>query len=731
MLTALALGTMAHATDKHWNTAGGSWGVAGNWLPNGVPIASDNIFLGSTVAAENAFVNLSAGTLIQALTINDGMTLDTNGFVFVAVGQTIISGENIVDEGKFSVSYWSRLRVDNGGGAVDAQLTNAVLEDHGNIDLDGGAVLQVTDVLLIADDDSGVQGWGEIRLTGNDPIALQNNGWIAPAVEDLTITQLGAGRIDLDGTVAGRTLNITLGMIDGSDYAELIINGDQLADPMDNTIWLAAHNRIWMNLTNGWTMGSGAKLRISSGLFPGPARVHGGHLDMYGDIDLSSSGAWCIVHAPITLHNTVLATTNTSGKIHFDGDTSVEGAHFEVGQDGEVRFTAPTTVISGTFTTPSGDSADGRIIMDEPTEWNGDFEGVGVLHQLADATVVGPTTISATVFNMDGNTSSDWTISHSLVVNAEAIDYMGDAFDADILIGGGFFGHLEINLAPPETFWTMSGTIETSGVAAIPTERVSGTPIFVTGQLILDGRVGFGTYAWLTSSSITEMADEFTELRLSQGGAIYAGATMSGDGMVVNGTAGELVLHDNTNLFGVGVENNGTLHVGGSAGVAFVDRFVQGSTGAWVVQLGGYTPGTQHDLLFVLNDATTLAGKVVVSLVDLGSGLFDPQPGDSFLVLRASGGMAGSFANQPISYGNGKVYLWSVAIDASTVQLVLDDVLPCPADLNSDGQVNGADLGILLASWGPCADCVADLDGDDTVGGADLGQLLPSWGPCL
>jgi hypothetical protein len=53
----------------------------------------------------------------------------------------------------------------------------------------------------------------------------------------------------------------------------------------------------------------------------------------------------------------------------------------------------------------------------------------------------------------------------------------------------------------------------------------------------------------------------------------------------------------------------------------------------------------------------------------------------------------------------------------------------CTADLNLDGVVNGADLTILLGSWGT-NDPVADLSGDGLVGGADLTIMLGNWGVC-
>ncbi|MFO0873681.1 MAG: hypothetical protein U0575_06880 [Phycisphaerales bacterium] len=49
------------------------------------------------------------------------------------------------------------------------------------------------------------------------------------------------------------------------------------------------------------------------------------------------------------------------------------------------------------------------------------------------------------------------------------------------------------------------------------------------------------------------------------------------------------------------------------------------------------------------------------------------------------------------------------------------------ADLNGDGSVNGADLGVMLSEWGN-ANSPADLNCDGMVDGADLGVMLAAWG---
>ncbi|MFM9171137.1 MAG: hypothetical protein ACKOTD_13815, partial [Phycisphaerales bacterium] len=61
-------------------------------------------------------------------------------------------------------------------------------------------------------------------------------------------------------------------------------------------------------------------------------------------------------------------------------------------------------------------------------------------------------------------------------------------------------------------------------------------------------------------------------------------------------------------------------------------------------------------------------------------------------------------------------------------------VLPAPVcwgDLDASRDVNGVDLGRLLAAWGRVDGPPEDLDGDSLVDGRDLGLMLATWGPCL
>jgi hypothetical protein len=65
-------------------------------------------------------------------------------------------------------------------------------------------------------------------------------------------------------------------------------------------------------------------------------------------------------------------------------------------------------------------------------------------------------------------------------------------------------------------------------------------------------------------------------------------------------------------------------------------------------------------------------------------------------------------------------------LDSDTVTLEVQAGPLRTGDLNADGLVNGADLGLLLGAWGSGGS--ADLNADGIVNGADLGILLGAWG---
>jgi len=107
---------------------------------------------------------------------------------------------------------------------------------------------------------------------------------------------------------------------------------------------------------------------------------------------------------------------------------------------------------------------------------------------------------------------------------------------------------------------------------------------------------------------------------------------------------------------------------------------------------------------------------------------------DGFLMVIDAAGPASSIIEQiPIS-GSAPDMQYSAALDLAVASFpaVPDgiDIIDFGGgallgDLNGDGVVDGADLGILLNNWGGRG--LGDLNGDGTIDGADLGILLNNW----
>ena len=131
------------------------------------------------------------------------------------------------------------------------------------------------------------------------------------------------------------------------------------------------------------------------------------------------------------------------------------------------------------------------------------------------------------------------------------------------------------------------------------------------------------------------------------------------------------------------------------------------------------------------------AGTSVLPLVvqDLVISIYRGTSTTPLIVQNASGpGAVETISNFAFPASDVYSIRVSSAITTDDVQLyTLSTTIVAPAprvgDFDGNGIVNGADLGILLAVWGPVT-CGSqyDLNGDCIVNGADLGAFLADWG---
>ncbi|MCP4833925.1 MAG: hypothetical protein GY895_04105, partial [Phycisphaera sp.] len=204
------------------------------------------------------------------------------------------------------------------------------------------------------------------------------------------------------------------------------------------------------------------------------------------------------------------------------------------------------------------------------------------------------------------------------------------------------------------------------------------------------------------------------------GGAyVLGGASSFTDCVFIDNFAttdgGGLIVFDTLATFdGARIENNQATNDGGGVKVVRGDSIFAGGevTGNQATEGGGiyYFADAETDRLQL--QGMTITGNTATKS---GGGLKARFGNPGFEILDSV-----VCDNEPDS------------IDGPYLDLGGNDLCVCPADLNGDGVVGAADLGILLGAWGPCTtdECLGDLNRDGDVDAADLGPLLGSYGAC-
>jgi len=192
-------------------------------------------------------------------------------------------------------------------------------------------------------------------------------------------------------------------------------------------------------------------------------------------------------------------------------------------------------------------------------------------------------------------------------------------------------------------------------------------------------------------------------------------------------------------------DNDTTIQDPDAAG-EFPDWLELHNTSDTDIDLGGYflTDDLDDPTQFEIADGVTIpAGSYLLFLADNDT---DQGPLHTNFKLSKSGEQVGLFA--PLALGNGMAdgYTFGAQItdisegrscDGDDAWMMHDPSTPgahngscasgCPADINSDGVVDMADLGSLIASFGT-SNPAQDLNGDGIVDTADLGSLIAVFG---
>ena len=103
----------------------------------------------------------------------------------------------------------------------------------------------------------------------------------------------------------------------------------------------------------------------------------------------------------------------------------------------------------------------------------------------------------------------------------------------------------------------------------------------------------------------------------------------------------------------------------------------------------------------------------------------NPDNGDMFVDAITMSAVEGEIPPEELPSGVYYVDTLVTVLLGGTSMSGTYEISAVPGDLNDDGFVNGADIGLMLSQWGGPGS--GDFNGDGVVNGADLGLLLGYW----
>ncbi|RJP38135.1 MAG: hypothetical protein C4547_04920 [Phycisphaerales bacterium] len=616
-------------------------------------------------------------------------------------GDVVIRGGG-QSSGTISIAGGSNLRIASG----EYTLTGGRVEGDGFVRVEGG-VLGIEGTPLVQNMElvsGGINGPG--NLTVNELFAW-SGGLVGGGNGTLTISQ-GA---DIDMTAGGAEKEIEL-------YTVLNEGAGQIS----------GNNRVLRLDRSTWNNAGSLELRDGASVQPdvqgGASLINSGVIEKTGDTGLPSS-----INVPFTNSGTVRVQPSTlaiggggssTGAFHTEADARVVFSGSEFSLNAGTRFTGMgvAAVENGTVRV-NGDVNAVRFSVE------GTLTGPGSL-DVADRFSWGSGTLSGAGAAIVRNFafiigSREKTLDQRRLLNFGTIDWEGPltALNGGRIVNAGTF-RMGVLIGSDSVFGGADGGVfvnESAGQMLKAGPETYVLDVIVNNSGRIDVREG-----------VLRFAHTFTQTGgavIVRGGRVEFDNPVTLQGGRIGGNS-NAVIQRLTNA-------GGSVSPGESPGTFTLEGdYEQGPDGALEIELGGRTPGQQHDVFVVTGDAA-VGGALEILLIDG----FEPQVGDTFTVMTY-GSHSGEFDEVIAPCG----YEFAVHYNANDVTLEVTGVgVPTPGDLDGDCDIDLDDYKRVAPCIGgpsvevPPQGCdpddfiAADLDADFDVDIRDIREFCNRFAP--
>jgi acyl CoA:acetate/3-ketoacid CoA transferase alpha subunit len=638
--TALAVAT-ANATDLVWIGGTGNWNSAGNWSPVQVPLAADNAWItnGGTYT-----VTVPAGTTATAASVTVGGPGGT---------QTLA-----IDRATLTLSEAS---VINSNGQLDLLVSQSVVTGAGNLTV------------------SGTLNWANGTISGTGAMSVVSGGMLA----------IGSG-----GVTLARTLN---------NSGSVTWDGGNLTFSTGATINNLASGTIDIT-ADGHLNGAATTPINNSGLF----RQTAGTVNTIITAPFNNSGDLRVLAATLSLNlggthtgtfsNAPGTTVNFSGGSHVldagsvitgEGSLSLSGNATTLTASGTFDAGTTVSVTAGAATLSAGCNVTGTTFGIGGGTLNFNSAGpvfavnltAGTLGGTSPMNVTGPLTLSGgTVTNALVTAIGGLTINGNTTLNGTTLINPGTAFWS----AGNFTG------ANGAVFSNLLGATFINTFDGNAASGAGATPLFVNAGLFqkTDGTAALGTtsvdFRFINTGTMEVQTNtlryginqQTAGLTLLDGGNLSAqtepiqllGGSLVGTGLVTVANLQNII---NSAAISPGLPL-GRLDVAGN--------YQQTASGILNIELGGYLPGTNFDLVTVTaggaGGVAVLGGTLNVTLTNG----FAPTNGATFTFLIADS-RVGAFAT--FNYPSNDVGM-QLSVDPTSATLKVTNLKPVVANPIAD-----------------------------------------------